>query len=189
MKFAVHDAEDEWDFDQKFDLVHGRALLTCFIDPKAIWTKAYNALAPGGYFELMDAAFPFKYVGAPPVDSPFHKWNELVIAGAAKSGRPWHNMYHYKRWLEDIGFENVQEKKFYWPINSWAKGAYYKTLGAYLRENFSNGIDALSLKAIQQLGWSVEEVKSLNQTVAEEMGKPALHAYLPVYVVYGRKPQ
>jgi trans-aconitate methyltransferase len=64
LQFEINDAEDEWVFSQKFDFIHGRALLTCFKDPSFVIAEAYKSLAPGGYLELQDGVFPFEYVGA-----------------------------------------------------------------------------------------------------------------------------
>jgi hypothetical protein len=33
-KFVVKDAEDEWDYPQKFDYVHARGVLSIFKDPR-----------------------------------------------------------------------------------------------------------------------------------------------------------
>ena len=52
--FEVHDAEDTWDFGRSFDYIHGRALLSCFTDPKSIIQKAFDTLEPGGHLELQD---------------------------------------------------------------------------------------------------------------------------------------
>lgn len=88
LHFEIKDAEEEWDFEQQFDLIHGRALVTCFTDPSHIVRQAYKSLAPGGYLELRDGVMPMQYMVPPPKDCALVKWNEYMVAGAAKSGRP-----------------------------------------------------------------------------------------------------
>ncbi|CZR52685.1 uncharacterized protein PAC_02562 [Phialocephala subalpina] len=56
-RFQVADAEDEWTFPNKFDMIHGQALLPCFKDPKIVLRHAFKALAPGGYLEMHDGTF------------------------------------------------------------------------------------------------------------------------------------
>src|SRR3954447_5085783 len=51
-QFEVDDAEDEWNYSTKFDLIHGRALVTCFKQPLHVITSAFEALNPGGYLEF-----------------------------------------------------------------------------------------------------------------------------------------
>ena len=116
-RFEINDAEDDWDFTERFDYIHGRTLLTCFTDPKHVLSQAFDALAPGGYLEFQDPVYPFEYVGPPAVSSDLYRWVELCIEGSAKLGRPWTNVVHYKRWMEEIGFEDVVEVTFYMPTN------------------------------------------------------------------------
>ena len=138
------------------------------------------------------------------MDSDLYKWNELVVAGAAKSGRPWTNAQHYKQWMEEIGFEDVVEKKFFWPTNSWPKGAYFKQVAIYWQADILRGLEGISLKVIGALGWSAEEIRAFLPAVKKDIKDTSIHAYLPMLVapyftcwqtliifrnvVYGRKP-
>jgi hypothetical protein len=54
LQFKIDDAEDDWVFPQKFDYIHGRTLATCFKEPLSVFKKAFEALAPGGWFEMQD---------------------------------------------------------------------------------------------------------------------------------------
>lgn len=178
LQFEIDDAEDEWIFDRQFNFIHGRALLSCFTDPSSVIRSAFNSLAPGGYLELQDGAFPFQYIGEPPVNSAVYKWSNLVTEGAAKSGRPWTNSLNYKRWMMEIGFENVVEEKFFWPINTWAKGAYFKEIGSYFQKDLSNGLEGLSLKVLGKLDWSAEDVKAFVPEVRKDLSDTDIHGYL-----------
>ncbi|KAE9365680.1 S-adenosyl-L-methionine-dependent methyltransferase [Stipitochalara longipes BDJ] len=187
-RFEIDDAEDEWNFSDRFDYIHGRALLSCFKDPASVLREAFKSLNPGGYLELQDGTFPFKYIGEPPVNSDLYKWSEIVVAGAAKAGRPWTNAQHYKQWMEEIGFEDVVEKKFFWPTNSWPKGAYFKQVAAYWQADLLKGLEGISLKVMKVLGWSAEEIHAFLPAVKRDVKDTSIHAYLPINVVYGRKP-
>jgi SAM-dependent methyltransferase len=179
--FQIHDAEDEWNFGSPFDYIHGRALLSCFTDPRSIWQKAYDSLAPGGYLELYDGIFPFKYIGEAPKDSAMYQWSEAVSAGAMKSGRPWNNTQYFKKWLEEIGFEDIVERKFYWPTGGWPVGEYYKTLAAYWQENMTGGgLEAISRKVLALMGWSEDETEKLLSEVKKDFLDTSIHAYLPM---------
>lgn len=63
--FIIEDAEDEWGFSERFDFIMGRALVTCFKDPKTVFKHAFDALAPGGILELRDPIFPFQFFDPP----------------------------------------------------------------------------------------------------------------------------
>ncbi|KAF2663539.1 S-adenosyl-L-methionine-dependent methyltransferase [Microthyrium microscopicum] len=186
--FELHDAEEDWNFPEKFDYIHGRALLSCFTDPAAVLKRAYDSLTPGGYLELHDGKFPFQYIGEPPKDSAMYKWNETVMAGAAKAGRPWTGTPNYKRWMEELGFEDVVEKLYYWPTSGWAKGEYYKALAAYWQVNLVGGLEGISMKVMTGLGWKEDDVRIFLEEVRKDVKDTSIHAYLQIHVVYGRKP-
>lgn len=57
-RFEVDDAEDEWTYNEPFDYIHARAIVTCFKSNRAMAQKIFDNLAPGGYFELQDPCLP-----------------------------------------------------------------------------------------------------------------------------------
>jgi hypothetical protein len=180
LRFEINDAEDDWVFPQKFDYIHGRALLSCFKNPKQVINQTFSSLVPGGYLELQDVGCPFKYIGPPPTNSPFYRWNNLCVEGSTKLGRPWTNVQYYKRWMEEIGFEDVVEETFYWPCGTWAKGKYFKQIGAIVRQNFLNGAEGMSLKVIGSLGWTAEQIRELVVEVKKDMQDPNITSYTDV---------
>jgi len=178
-QFEIDDAEDEWLFSKKFDYIHGRALISCFKDPPSVIKSAYNALAPGGWLELQDFYFPMAYIDAEkPTESALYQWNQMCLEGSAKGGRPWIHPEFYKRYLEEAGFVDVVERRFYWPIGTWAKGKYYQTLGKCCQEVALTGLEAISLRVMGALGWNVDEIRVFLARVREDMKNPALHAYM-----------
>lgn len=188
VSFEIDDAEDEWIFNKKFDYIHGRALLSCFKEPSEIIRKAFDNLAPGGLLELQDGVFPFLCVDEEPKDSAFFRWSRECTAGAAKSGRPWTNAQHYKRWMQEYGFEDVVEKRYYWPTSQWAKGRYFKEIALYFQEDLLSGVEGISTKVLASNGWSQEELQVFLPQVKSDIKNKDIHAYLPIVFVYGRKP-
>lgn len=114
------------------------------------------------------------------MDSDLYKWSETVVAGAAKSGRPWTNAQHYKRWMEEIGFEDVVEKRFFWPTSAWAKGAYFKKVAAYWQADLLKGLEGISLKVMKVLGWSTEEIHAFLPAVRRDIKDTSIHSYVPM---------
>lgn len=111
-------------------------------------------------------------------DTALYKWNQLCMEGGLKAGRAWTHAQHYKRYLEEAGFEEVVERRFYWPLGSWAKGKYYQTLGEFMREVLFNGLDAISFKVIGSLGWTVDEIRVFLAQVRNDIRDPSIHAYM-----------
>ncbi|KAE9370226.1 S-adenosyl-L-methionine-dependent methyltransferase [Stipitochalara longipes BDJ] len=187
-RFEVDDAEDDWPFTEPFDYIHGRMLLSCFKDPRSVFQKAYNALTPGGYLEMQDLAFPPRFLGEQRTETSLYKWGKVLSEASVKIGRPWTNVQKYKEWMEEIGFVDVVEKKYYWPLSRWAKGDYYKLVSVYAQASLLNGLDGMSLKLMGLMGWSAEEVKAFLVGVREDVKNTSIHAYAPMRVIYGRKP-
>jgi hypothetical protein len=104
----------------------------------------------------------------------------MIVAGSEKSGRSWTNAAHYKRWMEEIGFEEVVEKHFYWPTNTWAKGRYFKQLGMYVQEDLLIGLEGMSLKVMGVIGWSAEQVWPFLEEVRKDIKDTSIHAYIPM---------
>jgi hypothetical protein len=126
---------------------------------------------------MQDMIFPFEFLGRPPPESPLYKWGQIITEGAAKLGRPWTNVQYYKHWMEEIGFEDVAEKTFYWPVNSWAKGAYYKQISVYAEADFLNALEGLSLKVMGSMGWSAEEVRAFLEGVKRDVTNTSVHCH------------
>ena len=142
--------------------------------------QAYDHLEPGGWLELQDGVFPFEYAGEAPVHRPFYKWNEYIVQGAEAVGRSWTNVQHYKRWMEEIGFEEVVERRFYWPLSAWAKGQYYKTISAYFQEDLDGGLEGISFRVLGKLGWSAERIQEFIDDVRKDIRDTSMHAYIPM---------
>ncbi|KAI8270132.1 Secondary metabolism regulator LAE1 [Colletotrichum sp. SAR 10_98] len=91
--------------------------------------------------------------------------------------------------VEEAGFVDVKLTKFKWPLNPWAKDDHYKLLGEWTEENFMEGIEAWTLAPLTRaLEWTREEVLVFLTQVRKELRDRSIHAYLPIFVIHGRKP-
>ncbi|KAI1259420.1 S-adenosyl-L-methionine-dependent methyltransferase [Xylariaceae sp. FL1019] len=187
-KFEIDDAEDDWTYTEPFTFVHGRALLSCFDDPSKVVQQAFNNIEPGGFIEFQDAFFPMNWVGEPPKDSALYRWNELLLEGLKNIGRSWSNVKNYPKYFEDAGFENIVERRFFWPTSPWAKGRYFKTIAMYFQEDMISGVDGMSMKVLQAANMTPEEIKSFVEEVKEDFRNTDLHAYLEVSYIFAQKP-
>ncbi|KAI1813745.1 S-adenosyl-L-methionine-dependent methyltransferase [Poronia punctata] len=187
-RFEIDDAEDEWAYSEPFTFVHGRALLSCFDDPFKVVKQAYEYLEPGGFIEFQDAIFPMDWIGEPVKESALYRWNELVLEGLKVLGRSWSNVVNYPRYFEEAGFENVVDRRYYWPTSPWAKGKYFKTVAMYFLEDMTVGVEGISMKVLQALGMKSDEIKVFCDEVRRDLADTNLHAYLTVSYIYGQKP-
>lgn len=177
--FEIADAEDEWTFSHKFDYIHGRALMSCFADPRSIIQKAYDALEPGGYLELQDGLFPFQFLDPKPPDGhPLHIFLDNCLQASRISGRPWDNAQHYGRWMAEVGFEDVIDKRYNWPCGPWAKGEKMKKLGVYFLEDLNHAVEPICMKLfVKVLGWREERVRAFLEELKPCLGLRKIYLF------------
>lgn len=179
--FEVDDAEDEWVFSQKFDYIHGRALMSCFKNHKTVWKNAFKALRPGGILELQDVQLPARYIDDTGEGTAMKSWNEKFMAGALALGRDFTKVGKYKQVLEEVGFVDVVEKMYVWPTGTWPRGKHMKTIGAWCREDSLAGIQGASVAILTRgCGMKIEDVEALLVDVKAEIRSNKIHAYTPV---------
>lgn len=49
--------------------------------------------------------------------TPLDFWCKKIVEGAAALGRDIRMPLKYKKWMQEAGFVNVEERVFYWPMN------------------------------------------------------------------------
>jgi len=191
LEFQVDDLEEPWTFTQKFDLINFRMMCGCMKDWSSVLGQALEHMAPGGYIELCDPMNPIRSDdGTLPENSALLEWERLLVEASDKLGRPLSVVAGHKQRLIDAGFVNVTEVLHKWPINEWPKDKKYKHVGGWVCQNMSEAIRSMSLMLFTNvLGWPLEQVEVFLTTVRKELRDMRIHAYWPVYTVYGQKPE
>ncbi|KAK4032739.1 S-adenosyl-L-methionine-dependent methyltransferase [Parachaetomium inaequale] len=190
LEFFVDDLENDWTFVTKFDFIYARMLTGAIKDWPRLCSQAYQHLNPGAYIELADVLPLTCDDGTFPDDCPLAQWNRHLVDGSAKHGASMRSAELYKQQLLDVGFQDVVQVEYKWPINTWAKDSKHKEIGAWSSENILSGIQGISLMLFTNiLGWSAAEVETFLVGVRKDLRNKSIHAYWPVIVVYGRKPE
>jgi hypothetical protein len=151
-------------------------------------SKAFDAL-PGAYFEMQDLLIRQYSPDGTLRGTKLEKWYEMIMSTTALIHRDWKCTQQYAKWMREIRFVGVHEKKLKWPQNTWPKGERNKVLGLWTMEN---GVDAVvsvsTVLLIRVLGMGQEEVARVMEEVRRDMRDRRIHCFYWVYVVYGRKP-
>lgn len=100
---------DEWIFPDPFDFVFMRLMNSAFDNHFTVLQKAYDSLAPGGWYEIHDATLELLCSDGSCTGSSIERWSELMALGGAAVGRDFQVPSKYKQWLIDIGFVDVVE--------------------------------------------------------------------------------
>ncbi|KAH9217111.1 S-adenosyl-L-methionine-dependent methyltransferase [Leptodontidium sp. 2 PMI_412] len=188
--FEVHDAEAEWNFPQKFDYIHGRALMSCFQSPFSVIQSAFNALSPGSYLELQDCVAPWHSLDNTLASTTLWEFHQMTIGAAASLGRDVTQVIKYKAFFEQAGFVDVKEVHYQWPLGKWAKGEKTKRAGEMFREDMESVMGVLAERlVVRGAGMEKEKADEMVKAVKRDCRDGRVHAYMPGIVVYGRKPE
>lgn len=179
-QFEIDDAEDEWVYSKQFDYIHIRFVMTCFPNPRVVIEHAYKTCAPGGYLEMMDGVFPLHCHDDSLEGTVLDAWAKGCHEAGTKMGRPWNNTPHYKRWMEELGFEDVKERIFEVPTNPWPKGRRAKELGMWFNADLQEALSASRVLFIKALEWAPERVDDFLKDVKTDLMKREIHAYMPM---------
>ncbi|KAF4855884.1 putative urea carboxylase [Colletotrichum siamense] len=190
VRFEIDDLDEEWTYSQPFDYIHTRGMNSCIADWRVFLTKVFDNLTPGGYFELQELeVFPRSDDGTLTPECQLSQCMKYVHEAFEIFGRSFQQIPDLVRVMEDVGFVDVKMALFKWPSNTWPKDPKYKELGDWNNENINNGFVAITMAPFTRaLGWTKEEVHVFLPGVRKDLNDKSIHAYWPVYVVYGMKP-
>ncbi|KAM0150370.1 hypothetical protein ACHAPG_008886 [Botrytis cinerea] len=190
-QFQVDDITQPWTWKKDtFDFVFARDLLFSVRNWPDLISQCYDHIKPGGWveFQSIHGVLGCDDDTLPP-GSKFREYDKHIRAAAVAFGTPLEDPASFKKWLEEAGFEAVVEKKYKIPSNPWPKDPRLKLIGAFEQENFMTGLEGMSLRTLDKLGWSLEDSKLFLGEVKKEIKNRRKHPYYPFYVVYGRKPE
>ncbi|WAO91736.1 Hypothetical protein NCS54_00921700 [Fusarium falciforme] len=188
--FEVDDFEDDWVYKKPFDYIHGRELEGCIGDDEKLFKKAFDNLTSGGYFELQAQRGCFlSDDGTHDKATNAQRWAAGILEGSAKFGKPIDCAHQWKDELIKVGFVDVQEEIRKIPIGPWPKDPKLKEIGKYQSVQTRQAIDSYTPKLFGAvLGWSNEEIEVIMAQAKKELQDRSVHLYLPVHIMWGRKP-
>lgn len=190
--FEIADADDDWTFTQKFDLIHTRIMNDFSLKSwPHFFSEAFTHLAPGGWVECQE--FDYHRRSDDNTIKPNSRvkfWeDELTTAFQRINYRGGCDPEVAMRQMRQAGFTNVHVRKFKLPIGPWPKDPMLKEAGMFGLVNLLDGIYGLSAKlCIDVLGYSATELEILLMECRKELRLKKVHAYFPIYVILGQKP-
>jgi hypothetical protein len=179
-QFEIDDAEDEWLYSQKFDFIHWRFMMTCFSNPRSVLEQAYKHCAPGGYVEIQDGVFPLHCHDDTLEGTALDAWSKACLEAGMKIGRPWNNTPKFKGWMEELGFEDVKEKIFEAPTDTWPRGRKAKELGMWFNTDLLKALGSSKLLFTKMLEWTPEKTERFFVDVRNDLKNRGIHAFMPM---------
>lgn len=148
-------------------------------------------LEPGGWLELQEYVMPVNSKDGTHKNTNILKWGQLLCEASRNLGRPMGSDVCdlFPQQMRDAGFVDVQQRDFAWPTNTWPKNPLMKELGLRTLINCTDGMEGFCLALLTRgLGWTKEEVDVFVALVKKDFKDRSIHAYIPMPVIYGRKP-
>jgi hypothetical protein len=181
LKFQICDLDESWNFNQKFTFIHARSMFASFMSPAKVIQEAFQALQPGGFLEIQDTWFWFRYSKGSIEGTEMDKWMQMVRQAAWNSGQDWCWSRNTKNYMETAGFVNIEEVEYAWATNTWPIDKREKQKGAWSLGNLLEGLESFSMAAMTRyLGKSKEEVLQIVECVKKEIANREIRAYIPV---------
>ncbi|KAL2220618.1 S-adenosyl-L-methionine-dependent methyltransferase, partial [Thermoascus aurantiacus ATCC 26904] len=177
VKFVVDDVEQDWAESQPYDYIHCRYMTGSIRDWPRLVRQCYNNLKPGGWLEFQE--FDPNLYSDDDTLKPNNNVTymlKLLSEACDKVGRTLNPAPSFKRWVEEAGFKNIEQKIFKSPIGTWPKDRRMKEIGAFMAVDFIEGVEAFTLVPFTEvLGWSKEEVAVLNAKVRQDIKRKDIH--------------
>ncbi|KAH6983509.1 S-adenosyl-L-methionine-dependent methyltransferase [Ilyonectria sp. MPI-CAGE-AT-0026] len=191
VEFLVDDIEEPWSYRQPFGYIHSRMMTSSIAKWPDYLRDVYENLSPGGYFEMQEMDLMTKSDdGTLRDDHALSRWLQLLGEAMVKLGRPFQDMMSLKEIMAEVGFVDIVVTSFKWPTNTWPRDQKHKELGAWNNENISIGLEGLTMAPLTRAhGWTQKEVLVFLADVRKDLSDKAIHAYWPIYSIYGKKPE
>ncbi|KAH7141395.1 S-adenosyl-L-methionine-dependent methyltransferase [Dactylonectria estremocensis] len=191
LSFQIDDIEDDWTYSKPFDYIHSSFMTASIANWAEFLAKCFNNLEPGGYVEIQEPDLAWKSDdGSLASDSALLQCAQLLQQASEKFGRAYQDIPSLVDVMTEIGFVDVVIEKFRWPNNPWPKDKRLKELGAWVFANFSGGLEGITMAPLTRAhGWSPHAVEVFLVDVRKVLGDKNVHAFMPIYSIYGRRPQ
>ncbi|PMD22736.1 S-adenosyl-L-methionine-dependent methyltransferase [Hyaloscypha hepaticicola] len=190
VRFEVDDAEKPWSYAKEFDFIFSRMMTGSFGNWRAYIQECFDHTNPGGYLEVEDILSPPQCQDDTLKGTALEKWGNLFLESSIKLGVPLDSALSIKKNMEEAGYVDVVQVIYEWPMNKWPADKNMKTIGLWSHEATTATLSDMTTALFGRgLGWTPEEVEVFLVDVRKDMKNPRIHAYWPIYVVHGKKPE
>ncbi|EEH22097.2 hypothetical protein PABG_04308 [Paracoccidioides brasiliensis Pb03] len=192
--FLIEDCtEYPWAYaDNSMDFIHIRDLFGCIPDWSEFLDQCYKTTKPGGYVEILNRAVWLEDDdGSIPKDENhvLNIWKREFREVGDRMGKTTTIIERQREEMEKAGFLDVTERIFKMPLGSWPKDKGLKEVGRFYFLECTQGLEGWSMALLTRvMGWGLAEVHVLLARFRQAMNDRSIHSYVPISVVYGRKP-
>lgn len=117
--FEIDDMALPWTYSRnQFDFIHVREMFGSIPDWDEFFRQSWRCLKPGGYIEVVEHSVePISDDDTVGPDHFYTHWGQTVVESGNLSGKSFTIWRESADRLKRLGFEDVVEHKFKWPMN------------------------------------------------------------------------
>ena len=184
LRFEIADADEEWTFAPRFDLVHTRVMNDLSLKSwPFFFQEAFKTSKPGGWVECQEFDYNCRSDdNTMPENSSLQLWADEWSRAIQQIGlngfcRP----EVVEQQMRDAGFINITRRNFKLPIGPWPKDERLKEAGRLGLANLLYGVHGLSVKIFTSLlQYSIEQLEVLLAEVRKDAKNKRAHRYMPL---------
>lgn len=184
LQFEIADADEEWVFDQQFDLIHCRVMNDFSLRSwPNYFQQAFEFCRQGGWVECQEFDYNRRSDDDTIAeDSRMKFWETEWTRGMEQIGlKGACDPDLVMSQMRTAGFINVTRLNFKLPIGPWPKDERLRRAGLFGLVNLLDGVHGLSIKIFTNLlGYSPEDLEVLLEECRREAKSKAVHSYWPV---------
>lgn len=111
-----------------------------------------------------------------PPNSQVVEFHRVLKPLAAAMGLDMEVSLKFKRYLEDAGYESVQERIFDLLMGDWPQDQRMKEIGRFHRFQFIDGLQSIGSALLTRMGrWSNEQAEAFFAGVRREVNNQSVH--------------
>jgi len=152
--FEIADVTLEWTFPTNhFDFIHIRELFGCIPNWDFFFQQAYKHTKPGGWVEIVEHSVqPVSDDETMGPDHFYHTWGKVVIKMGQRFGKSFTIWEENAERMRNVGFVDVVEVHYKWPMNGWPKDEKLKNIGRWNQLRLMDGVEGFMLRLLTQVG-------------------------------------
>lgn len=191
VRYIQHNADDaDWSplKEGQFEFIHARMITGGMHDWPGFRKKCFRHLKPGGALEIIDMSSPLRSED-PSYDS---KDTSALVNFVHLAGESWERngldfgvSSKQVAGLEAVGFEEVEEETYRWPIGDWPEDEQEKRLGLLGRGNMDKFLTLSGRHVLTNRGFmSDEDAANTIDSAKMELSRAEERRYYYVMCVY-----
>ncbi|KAJ5162092.1 hypothetical protein N7492_007484 [Penicillium capsulatum] len=182
--FEVDDIQNDWTWEEPFDLIHLRQLLGAFTPDgwDSLYRQCFDNLKPGGWIEQVEFDIRVESDDASlPPDSNLAQWGNIFFGCADRAGRSLKTQETMRAAIEKAGFVDVQEVLYKVPLGAWHQDPLLKETGQLHYHHWETGLEGYAVWLLSKFGapspWGAEEIQEFVDKTRSELNDPNIHGH------------